>query len=108
MPAVLWFLCLIWLAVFLEDSGIPLAILIAGLVWWIYTSFEIQLDAGVPEIVAGGCLLGGTAGGLLGGIVRKVNASSQKISLMLTAMGSLLGFILGYGLLAVFAGLMWV
>lgn len=105
--ALLWVLSLIWLTVFLEDLGIPLAILIAALVWLIYSTFEVNAEAGVPQIVAGGCLMGGLLGGMVGGILRKWNQEQATLSLMLTAIGSLLGFILGYGVILLFSWMLW-
>jgi hypothetical protein len=108
MIAILCGLCLIWLAVFLQDSALLLAILMAGAIWWIYTTFEVNVEAHVPSIIAGGCLLGGTLGGILGGVIRKVNKSSPAFSLMFTGIGCLLGFILGYGVILLFSWMLWV
>lgn len=107
LVALIWVLCLIWLSVFLEDFGVLLAMVIAGLVWMIYTTLEVQVEAGIPSIIAGGCLLGGTLGGIAGGILRKVNRSGQTTSLMLTVIGSLLGFVFGYAVIALFSWMMW-
>lgn len=107
MIAILWGFCLIWLAVLLEDFSLPLAIALAGAIGWIYTTFEVNVEAHVPGIVAGGCLLGGSIGGLIGSMVRKVNKASQSFSVMLTLFGSLFGFIIGHGAILVFSWLLW-
>jgi hypothetical protein len=104
---VLWVLCLIWLAVFLEDFGLPLAASIAGLIGWLYTNFEVNIEAHMPIIIAGACLIGGSIGAIIGGVLRKINKSSHSISLIFTLVGSLAGFLLGYAAILIFSWLMW-
>ncbi len=95
-------LCLVWLTIFLEDIGIPLAFLIAGLIWSIMTLFAIASEYGAPYFFAGGCLLGGSFGGIVGGIVRKLTKRGKVVSVILTIIGTIVGATIGYVVMVLF------
>ena len=86
----------IWLAILLEDIGIPLAFLIAGLVFLIVTVFDFGLPYFAPLFFSAGCLLGGGFGGIVGGVVRKLTKRGKAISVILTIIGAITGTFLGF------------
>lgn len=91
---------LIWLTIFLEDIGIPLAFLITGLIWSFMTVFDIGSTYGAPLFISAGILPGGALGGIVGGVVRKLTKRGKAVSVVLTIIGAICGAFFGFAFMS--------